>query len=579
MMSNSVSESRRALSGSATRAVVWRGLLSVLLGLTFVQEVSGQSFTIQGSVRTSRGPVRFASITFIDQSDPTRTFDALTDGAGTYHVNVVTSAPSGSTALPQDTRLDQNFPNPFSASTAISYKLQRGAEVKLAIFDILGREVKALDATFQDAGVHAVHWDGRNVQGAKVAAGVYFCYLRVGRETHVKKMLVTGSDGVVGNVARATTSLWVDESVPQIARANSMGRYTVHVTNTDSTEPRISVTQFFALAVNRDTTLDFRVKDAPHNNMNLYVGNWGYDEVFVIDTDKEHVVDTLKGFFSAGNLTVTKSGARLYVTTIAQFLPYPNNDSLVPAVLFSVDPRSKSKQVIFAGESDVVLTPNGVPLIIAKGRIGTIDTLSGALSFFDSLDISPPLLCDPHRPILYGTTHEYRLLAYNYQDRKVVRQYASTGSFLHMAVSVDGKYIYCAGGPVLDLEADSLVGWVGSGCGQTAHGSLALTADGSYLYITDPANWMIPEPVPSGQIAVLQTSDMSSVGCIDVNIVSGQAYTPTDDIVIARDGEKAYVTDYWGGIFVVDLGTNSITNYIVISRRNINTRSIALGVR
>ena len=40
----------------------------------------------------------------------------------------------------------------------------------------------------------------------------------------------------------------------------------------------------------------------------LYAGNWGLDQVFVIDTENNSVVDTLKGFGSVINVLCTKSG-------------------------------------------------------------------------------------------------------------------------------------------------------------------------------------------------------------------------------------------------------------------------------
>jgi DNA-binding beta-propeller fold protein YncE len=44
--------------------------------------------------------------------------------------------------------------------------------------------------------------------------------------------------------------------------------------------------------------LNFEVKELTHYNMNLYVGSRGYDQVYVIDTDSDAIIDTLTGFTS-----------------------------------------------------------------------------------------------------------------------------------------------------------------------------------------------------------------------------------------------------------------------------------------
>ena len=73
----------------------------------------------------------------------------------------------------QEYELFQNYPNPFNASTIIKYTLQHNSDVKLAIYDILGREVIKLIDENQKVGSHRLIWDGRNKFGSKVASGVY----------------------------------------------------------------------------------------------------------------------------------------------------------------------------------------------------------------------------------------------------------------------------------------------------------------------------------------------------------------------------------------------------------------------
>jgi subtilisin family serine protease len=81
-------------------------------------------------------------------------------------------------SVPQVLELYQNYPNPFNPGTTIRFNLPEPAEVKLEVFDILGRHVTTLvDGTFPPSGgaPWAVAWDGTDEGGRKAASGVYLC--------------------------------------------------------------------------------------------------------------------------------------------------------------------------------------------------------------------------------------------------------------------------------------------------------------------------------------------------------------------------------------------------------------------
>lgn len=86
---------------------------------------------------------------------------------------------------PSEIVLDQNYPNPFNPSTNIRFQLPEQSKVRLAIFDMLGREVSVLDQGIRPAGTYTLSWNA-----SRQASGLYFYRLEVGEEVYTKKMLL-----------------------------------------------------------------------------------------------------------------------------------------------------------------------------------------------------------------------------------------------------------------------------------------------------------------------------------------------------------------------------------------------------
>ncbi|MDE0685035.1 MAG: T9SS type A sorting domain-containing protein, partial [Candidatus Poribacteria bacterium] len=96
---------------------------------------------------------------------------------------------------PETTALLSNFPNPFNPETWIPYQLAKPAEVTLTIYDVRGIVVRRLALGHQPAGVYhsrsrAIHWDGRNGIGERVASGLYFYTFTAGDFTATRKLLI-----------------------------------------------------------------------------------------------------------------------------------------------------------------------------------------------------------------------------------------------------------------------------------------------------------------------------------------------------------------------------------------------------
>jgi hypothetical protein len=93
--------------------------------------------------------------------------------------------------LPERFELTQNYPNPFNPSTQIRFALPAQSKVTLAIFDILGRQIRTIvNNESKPAGVYNVEWDGRNSNGIIMPSGTYFMRLQSGTYSETKKLML-----------------------------------------------------------------------------------------------------------------------------------------------------------------------------------------------------------------------------------------------------------------------------------------------------------------------------------------------------------------------------------------------------
>jgi hypothetical protein len=114
---------------------------------------------------------------------------ALYPNLGEYVAGFVTDVAENG-AVPTQFALDQNFPNPFNPSTQIRFSTPQSGQVKLSIFDLLGRETRELCNGILNAGEHTVSWDGRDAKGEPAPSGVYFYRLTQGERHATRKLLL-----------------------------------------------------------------------------------------------------------------------------------------------------------------------------------------------------------------------------------------------------------------------------------------------------------------------------------------------------------------------------------------------------
>jgi hypothetical protein len=69
-------------------------------------------------------------------------------------------------------------PNPFRTFTTINYYVEEGTEIKLAVYDLIGREIKILFEGVVTNNTHdSEEWDATDGEGNTVKSGVYFCHI------------------------------------------------------------------------------------------------------------------------------------------------------------------------------------------------------------------------------------------------------------------------------------------------------------------------------------------------------------------------------------------------------------------
>ncbi|MEO8514371.1 MAG: choice-of-anchor D domain-containing protein [Ignavibacteria bacterium] len=89
------------------------------------------------------------------------------------------------TNIPEKFALYQNYPNPFNPETQIKFDIPRASNVKISVYDIIGREVSVLVNSKMEPGVYNASWNA-----SPYASGVYFYRLTADDFVSVKKMVI-----------------------------------------------------------------------------------------------------------------------------------------------------------------------------------------------------------------------------------------------------------------------------------------------------------------------------------------------------------------------------------------------------
>jgi photosystem II stability/assembly factor-like uncharacterized protein len=137
---------------------------------------------------TSFGIGGFSSINFIDRNFGWAYASATIGGIHTKTGGdtVLLDIKQIGNEVPSDFILQQNYPNPFNPVTKIKFDIPKAGEVKLIVYDIIGKEVSTLVNEKLSTGSYKYTFDG-----SSLPSGIYFYSLITDKAAITKKMILT----------------------------------------------------------------------------------------------------------------------------------------------------------------------------------------------------------------------------------------------------------------------------------------------------------------------------------------------------------------------------------------------------
>lgn len=169
-------------------------------------DLTGVGNTTRGSINLTLDGEFLITMSFSAQQDTSivtrSTFSALPIPAGTHKLRVSvnnpglrlgtlvfrplsTSIDDTKSGLPTEFMLEQNHPNPFNPETVIGYQIAKSGNIRLSVYDILGREVAVLVDGVVEAGRHQVRF-----QANSLPSGVYMYLLEHSDGMLTNKMIL-----------------------------------------------------------------------------------------------------------------------------------------------------------------------------------------------------------------------------------------------------------------------------------------------------------------------------------------------------------------------------------------------------
>ncbi len=100
-----------------------------------------------------------------------------------YDLNMDDEYPNGN-----NVKILSCFPNPFNPSILLKYKIGKRNNVRLDVYNILGKKVKSLVEEVQESGNYYIKWNGNDGVNKPLPSGAYFLKIQSGEYHMIKKI-------------------------------------------------------------------------------------------------------------------------------------------------------------------------------------------------------------------------------------------------------------------------------------------------------------------------------------------------------------------------------------------------------
>lgn len=118
-------------------------------------------------------------------------YSAAPTGMGEVALNICTpdSTATGINRFdsPEGYALEQNYPNPFSGKTSISFEIPKDKFISLKVYNGVGIEVMNVAEKIFSQGKHSIIFDSKNLE-----RGIYYCVFKADKFTESRKMILQG---------------------------------------------------------------------------------------------------------------------------------------------------------------------------------------------------------------------------------------------------------------------------------------------------------------------------------------------------------------------------------------------------
>jgi hypothetical protein len=151
--------------------------ITIGMGADNYTVLSGDTAVIWMAQLVARGTSNLNSVTKLKQlADVVQLY---------YESNFTIGIKQISTGVPIVYSLKQNYPNPFNSTSKLKFEIANLGNVKIVVYDVMGREVQTLVNERLQPGTYETTFDG-----SQLSSGVYFYKLISNGFSDTKRMIL-----------------------------------------------------------------------------------------------------------------------------------------------------------------------------------------------------------------------------------------------------------------------------------------------------------------------------------------------------------------------------------------------------